>query len=70
MRQDQQLMMNGFNTKEEDDEDIIEEADRRSKFMMKGGSHSIQKVLRGVRKECTVLKVLGSYPADRRTIDR
>ncbi|CAB9507147.1 expressed unknown protein [Seminavis robusta] len=32
---------------DEDDADIIEEADRRSKFMTKGGSHSIQKVLRG-----------------------
>lgn len=30
----------------------------------------IQNVLKGIRKECTILKVLGSYPADRRTIDR
>jgi len=32
---------------DEDDADIIDEANKRSKFMMKGGSHSIQKVLRG-----------------------
>lgn len=32
---------------DDDDADIVEEADRRSKFMSKGGSYSIQKVLKG-----------------------
>ena len=30
----------------------------------------IKRVLKGVRRECTVLKVLGSYPADRRPAER
>jgi hypothetical protein len=32
---------------DKDDADLLEEADRRSNFMMKGGSYSIQKVIRG-----------------------
>lgn len=32
---------------DDEDADIIEEADKRSKFMSKGGSYSIQKVLKG-----------------------
>ena len=36
---------------DDSDADIIEEADKRSKFMMKGGSHSIQKVLRGEARD-------------------
>ena len=55
---------NAADTDDEDgDADIIEEANRRSKFIMKGGSHSIQKVLKGEAR-----KKKGFSRFDRRSI--
>lgn len=48
---------------DDDDADIIEEANKRSKFMMKGGAHSIQKVLKGEAR-----KKKGLSRFDRRSI--
>ena len=47
------------------DADLLEEANRRSKFFMKGGSHSIQKVIRG---EARVKKTAGVNRFDRRKL--